>query len=168
MVKKGEIRRVEITHKTSRRSSGSGKTRDVERKLVENLVELQKVHTHLAEKFDKLTEQIANLLGLFETAAKSFATQPSMQQFNEKDKEFLEKIDKLLEQNKTIAKGLVLMEDRIRDRVSGAEATQQGQSGEETRLQTYTPQGGTPQPTGAPSGEYMPSVNSQNRPLPRF
>src|SRR3989344_2105083 len=90
----------------------------LEDKVVLNLVELQKVQTNLAEKFDKLSNQIASLLGLFESAAKSFANNPAIQA-SEKDREFLDKINKLLEQNKTIAKGLTLMEERIRERAYG-------------------------------------------------
>ncbi len=90
----------------------------LEQVLVHNLVELQKVHANLAEKFDKLSSQLSDLLALFELAARSFAQQPGMK-VNEKDKEFLEKVDKLLEQNKTIAKGLTLMEERTRERVYG-------------------------------------------------
>jgi len=37
----------------------------------------------------------------------------------EKDKEFLNKLNALLEQNKTIAKGLTLMEQKLRERVYG-------------------------------------------------
>ena len=85
----------------------------LEDKLLKNLVELQKVHTDLAEKFDKLTKEISNLLNLFELTAKSFAKQHSLKP-TESDKEFLNKIDRLLEQNKTIAKGLSLMEEQIR------------------------------------------------------
>src|SRR3989344_196224 len=73
----------------------------IEEQTLHSLVELQKVHLHLAEKFDKLTVQIENLLALFELAARNFAKQPSMQN-TEKDKEFLDKIDKLLDQNKII------------------------------------------------------------------
>ena len=51
-------------------------------------------------------------------SARSFAKQPQIQ-ITEKDKEFLEKIDKLLEQNKTIAKGLTLMEQKMRERLYG-------------------------------------------------
>jgi DNA-binding ferritin-like protein len=81
-------------------------------------VDLQKVHTNLAEKFDKLADQISGLLALFEMTARSFATHPQIQ-MAEKDKEFLEKIDKLPEQNKTIAKGLTLMEQKVREKVYG-------------------------------------------------
>lgn len=116
----------------------------IEETLVQNLVELQKVHANLAEKFDKLSQQLTNLLNLFESAARSFAEHPS-NQVTEKDKEFLEKVDKLLEQNKTIAKGLTLMEERIRERVYG------GPRPSEERFE---------------KDEYPPSTLS--KPLPKF
>ena len=92
---------------------------ELQHKLIENLVAVQKVHTDLAEKFNKLSDQIANLLGLFEMAARSFARNP-VNQTTEKDKEFLEKIDKLLDQNKVLAKGLMMMEERMRERLYGS------------------------------------------------
>ncbi len=90
----------------------------LEDKVINNLIELQKIHTNLAEKFDKLAEQISQLLQLFELSARAFAKQTNIQGV-EKDKEFLDKIDRLLEQNKTIAKGLVLMEEKLRERIFG-------------------------------------------------
>jgi len=90
----------------------------LEEQTISSLVELQKVHVNLAEKFNKLSNQIENLLVLFELAARNFAKQPSMQN-TEKDKEFLDKIDKLLDQNKLLAKGLLLMEEKMRERVYG-------------------------------------------------
>lgn len=95
------------------------KKHNLEEKLIQNLIELQKVHTNLAEKFDNLSKQISSLLILFESAAKSFVGNQTLQE-GQKDKEFLEKINKLLDQNKTIAKGLTLMEERIRERVYGS------------------------------------------------
>lgn len=94
----------------------------LEEQTISSLVELQKVHLNLAEKFDKLTNQIGNLLALFEGAARNFAKQPNMQN-TEKDKEFLDKIDKLLDQNKVLAKGLTMMEEKMRERVYGAPNT---------------------------------------------
>ncbi len=98
----------------------------LEERLIHNMVELQKVHTDLAEKFDKLSSQIGQLLTLFEVSARSFAKQSGIQGV-EKDKEFLDKIDKLLDQNKLIAKGLTLMEDKMRERLYGqpSQSTQQ-------------------------------------------
>lgn len=104
-----------------RKSGSSPRTRknkndQISEKIVENLIQLQRVHTDLAEKFDKLSKELSSLLNLFESAAKSFASNPIVQQ-TEKDKEFLDKIDRLLDQNKTIAKGLTLMEGKIKDRI---------------------------------------------------
>jgi len=109
-------------HKKSRKSSHSSSPRKKSEKLedhiLQNLVELQKVHVNLANKFESLSNQISNLLALFEMSARTFAKQPTLQ-ISEKDKEFLEKIDKLLEQNKTIAKGLTLMEQKMREKLYG-------------------------------------------------
>ena len=90
----------------------------IEDKILQNLVALQKVHTNLAEKFENLSEQISNLLALFESAARTIAKQAPAG-ITEKDKEFLEKIDKLLDQNKTIARGLTLMEQKMREKIYG-------------------------------------------------
>jgi len=90
----------------------------LEERLIDNLVQLQRVHTDLADKFDKLSKQIADLVGLFEISARAFAKQVNIPGA-EKDREFLDKIDKLLEQNKTIAKGLTLVEEKMRERLYG-------------------------------------------------
>jgi hypothetical protein len=103
--------------KTSKRENHESKVR-LEEKIIQNLISLQKVHVNLAEKFDNLSEQLSNLLALFEMSARTFASQPHMQK-TEKDKEFLNKIDSLLEQNKVLAKGLTLMEQKLRERVYG-------------------------------------------------
>lgn len=96
----------------------------LEEQTISSLIELQKVHINLAEKFEKLSTQVENLLALFELAARNFAKQPSMQN-TEKDKEFLDKIDKLLDQNKLLAKGLSLMEEKMRERVYGVSSSPQ-------------------------------------------
>ena len=125
----------------------------LEEKLIENLVELQKVHTNLAEKFDRLAEQITSLLTLFEGAAQSFARNP-INNVSDKDREFLEKIDKLLDQNKTIAKGLTMMEERIREKVV---PTKESSQSENTEQQSQE---------GSDEAANIPSI--ANRPLPKF
>lgn len=85
--------------------------------IAQNLIELQKVHLNLLEKIDKMNSHLTQLITIFETAAKNFGENP-INQNSEKDKEFLNKIDALLEQNKTIAKGLTLMEEHVRERVT--------------------------------------------------
>jgi len=134
--------------KRGKNSASKTPKKTLERQLVENLVELQKVHTNLAEKFDKLSSEISQLLSLFELTARSFAKHPAIQA-TEKDKEFLDKIDLLLNQNKTIARGLGLMEEKIRERMYGGPSQQITQAAQK------------------PAEEYEPSISS-NRPLPKF
>jgi len=112
MVKKERVRIL----KPMAGKSVKSKEDPVQRQLIENMIHLQKVHTDLAEKFDKLSRQISELLVLFEMAARSFSKQQISPIITDRDKEFVEKVDKLLDQNKTIAKGLTLMEERIRER----------------------------------------------------
>ena len=129
-------------------------TRRLQEKLIENLIELQKVHTGMAEKFDKLSGQIENLLTLFEMAARSFAEHQA-NQGTEKDKDFLEKINKLLDQNKTIAKGLTLMEERFREKLYGGNEPAPQKQQQQPR-----------QDQQSRDDEYMSSEIS--RPLPKF
>jgi len=100
-----------------RTTNESGHSR-IDEKLIENFVELQKVMTNMADRFDKLTHNISALLHLFEVAAVSFAEKHAKGEV-EKDKEFLDKLNTLMEQNKTIAKGLTLMEEKMRQKLYG-------------------------------------------------
>ncbi len=84
--------------------------REREELLIENFVGIQSAMTNLAIKFEKLSENITNLLDVFETAAKDFVKDSP----EKSDKDMLNKINSLLEQNKTIAKGLVLMEEKLK------------------------------------------------------
>jgi len=91
---------------------------DVNHLLIENFVNLQRVMTNLSIKFDNLSDQISKLLQLFEISAKAF-TEKELGRGSldrEKDKELVDKLNVLLDQNKTIAKGLTLMEQRVRER----------------------------------------------------
>jgi hypothetical protein len=88
---------------------------DIEEALIHNFVNLQKVLTNLAIRFDDLSKNISKMLELFEISAKSFAEKGPGRQ-GEVDQEFLKKLDSLLDQNKTISKGIMLMEERIRNR----------------------------------------------------
>jgi len=88
--------------------------------LIENSVSLQKVLTNTALKLELLSDNIVKLLRLFELSARSFMEKQPFQDL-EKDKEFLNKLNMLIDQNKTIAKGLTLMEEKIRERVYGEE-----------------------------------------------
>jgi len=91
------------------RTSTFNSNPELNKKLIENFVALQKVMTNLSSKFDNLSDQIAKLLQLFEISAKAMA-EKDFETFSKTDnKEVLEKLNILLEQNKTIAKGLTLL-----------------------------------------------------------
>ena len=92
------------------------KDSDVNKLLLENFVELQKIFSNLAIKFDDLSDNISRLLQLFELSAKSFADKPIKAPGI--DEEFLKKLDSLLDQNKTISKAITMMEERVRNRTS--------------------------------------------------
>jgi len=103
-----------------KKRQAKSKREDIEKALIENYVNLQKVLTNLAVKFDSLSDQISKLLQLFEISAKTFVEKQTPELGGKKtDKEFLEKLDKLLDQNKIIAKGLTLMEEKLKERLYG-------------------------------------------------
>ena len=112
MVKKVSIKTTKKNKKT------------IDQAVLDNFVSLQKVLTNLAVKLDGLSDQIAKLLTLFELSAKNFAEKQAGKEIKnrEKDKEFLEKLNSLLDQNKTIARGLTLMEEKIRQRMGKEES----------------------------------------------
>ena len=91
------------------------KSADVNKVLVQNFASLQHVMTTLAEKFDKLGSQISKLLELFEASAKTLA-EKDLQIDKAKDSKVMSnKLDSLLDQNKTIAKGLTMLHEKPAD-----------------------------------------------------
>jgi len=105
---KREIKNNKINKKMSKA--------ELEQALIDNFINLQKVLTNLSVKFDDLSSKMSQLLELFEISAKSFAEKHPEAEVPKEDKKLLEKLDALLNQNKTIAKGILLMEDKIRQR----------------------------------------------------
>ena len=103
--------------KKKRKSSGKSKMTAKEREelLIENFVGLQHAMTNMSVKFGGLSDNISKLLEIFEESAKNFVSGGKPD-----DAEMLSKIDSLLNQNKTIAKGLVLMEGKLRGRSENA------------------------------------------------
>ncbi len=104
MAKKNEI--IEKKEKTEKPNVQGGIKMD--KVLIENFVSLQRVMTNLAVKFDNLSGQISKLLELFEISAKTLAEKG----YSTEDKKVAEKLDNLLEQNKIIAKGIVLLHEK--------------------------------------------------------
>ncbi|MBS3070787.1 hypothetical protein J4407_00590 [Candidatus Pacearchaeota archaeon] len=89
-----------------------GYNKDAEKVLIENFVALQKVMTNLSLKFDELTIQISKLLELFEISAKSLAERRDFGMGDGRaHRELSGKLDNLMEQNKTLARGLSLLHE---------------------------------------------------------
>lgn len=120
MAKKKEARIVKSVKAKAAKKSAE----ELNKMLLENFINMQKIMIHQAEKLDKLSDNITKLLNLFELSARSFMERPEIRDV-EKDKEFLDKLNALLEQNKTIAKGLTLMEEKFRERVYGQQPRQE-------------------------------------------
>jgi len=95
--------------------------KEIQKALIENFVNMQRVLTNLSVKFDNLSDNISKLLQLFEISAKSFIKkQEEVGSVSRPDEKFmLDRLDTLLDQNKTIAKGLTLMEEKLRHKVYG-------------------------------------------------
>jgi len=102
-------------------SSGSKRLTkaELEKMLIDNFVNLQRVLTNLSIKFDALSDNISKLLQLFELSAKSLAEKQGDEEgiyaAPKMDQELLNKLEVLLDQNKTIAKGLTLIEGKLRE-----------------------------------------------------
>ena len=144
-------------------TAGSGKTNkkltktQIEEALIENFVSLQRVLTNLSVKFDALSDNISKLLQLFEISARSFMEKQGVKSVQdvERDKEFLNKLNILIDQNKTLARGLTFMGEKVKERI-------QSQSGEEEQFsqperimqpagQRYERDGAKPRPRPLPT-----------------
>ncbi len=79
--------------------------------LIKNNITLQKATLDLLDSVNKMTERTDRLLGLFEEAAKNIEK-------GEIKEPLSRQLDALLEQNKVIARGLVLLEKYIREKSS--------------------------------------------------
>ena len=135
--------------------------REREQLLIENFVGLQHAMTNLSMKFGNLSENIQTLLQVFEEAAKNFMQGP-----NKVDNEgMLKKIDSLLDQNKTIAKGLVLMEENLRSKPVYEESHREPAPFQRnvppTFKETYSPEDAKANPPKEPS-------RLKPKPLPRI
>ena len=88
------------------------KTKSVESILIQNSIEIQKVMVKLIERFDRLSTKIEDLLELFEDSAKALVKKEiESGRTNNFSEELLEKINKLTDQNRVIAKGLTLIHE---------------------------------------------------------
>jgi len=87
--------------------------------LIENSIALQKTLTDLAGDINKLSKDIAEMLNLFKEASKAFSEGKRLAPGGELA--LREKLDILIEQSRVIAKGLVLLESYIKEKISKKE-----------------------------------------------
>ncbi len=79
--------------------------------LVDNSVALQKGVTEMALSMNKLTKELSQLVELFKEASKSIASEKLDETVKKEELSSIKgKMDELLDQNKTIAKGIILLE----------------------------------------------------------
>ena len=81
------------------------------KELAKNNISLQKVTIKLVENTDKLNKRIDKLLGIFEEASKHVGDVDT-----DKVRQLTMKLDNLLDQNRDLAKGLLLLEKYVRDK----------------------------------------------------
>jgi seryl-tRNA synthetase len=108
-VSKVVIIEKKVEHRVERKKRLSN--REIQELLIDNFVGLQKAMTNLSFKFEALAEQNAKLLQIFELAAKNYISGET----GEQKKDVIDKINSLLEQNKVIAGGLVMLEEQLRN-----------------------------------------------------
>ncbi len=114
--------------KSSKKSCENKKgltNKEMQEILIENFVGLQKAMTNVSIKFESLTSQITNLLEIFELSAKRITQGKGHASGLEID--ILKKIDTVLEQNKALASGIILIEEKIRNQSPRPQGMQQMQ-----------------------------------------
>jgi len=84
--------------------------RDVTSKLIEVNLTLQKKEVELLHSMKQLITKVDRMLNVFEDASKHVMDVGE----DKKIMELTDKLDDLLEQNKTIAKGLLMLEKYVR------------------------------------------------------
>lgn len=85
--------------------------------LVENNVKLQGVLADVSVELKSLTKEITKLLGVFQEAGKTFGEEKAVEDVEEeKQRDLIPKLDNLIDQNKAIAKALILLESTIKEK----------------------------------------------------
>lgn len=92
--------------------SRSGNSSKILNQLVENNIALQKKTTELLISVNNLTKKMDSMLSLFSKAAEHIEK-------GEVEEPLARKLELLLDQNRKIAKGLILLEKYVRDRAIG-------------------------------------------------
>ena len=81
--------------------------------LIKHNIALEKVSLELLESVNKMTRRMDRMLSLFEEAAKNIEKTEKLE-----EKPMARQLESLIEQNRTIARGLLLIEKFVRDKTS--------------------------------------------------
>lgn len=106
-----------------KKSASTGKRMTKSQKddlLIENFVGLQKAMTHLSLKFENLSDNLSKLLEVLELSARNYLTNEAPK--DSSSPELIKQVNYLIDQNKAIAEGLLLIDDTIRKKQSKEEA----------------------------------------------
>jgi len=126
----------ETKHKKVRKNSKPRAVKpQLDKVLLENFVNMQKVITEQNIKIDSLTNQISSLLSLFEISAKTIVEKQYAPELNENQK-ILQQIQNISEQNKIIARGLTMLHEAPRPEPIFPRPIQQPISEEEKRFES--------------------------------
>lgn len=89
-------------------------------KLLESSLLLQKSVVQLGMKVNKLANQIGKLLDLYTEAAEKYTGKSEIKAATKsvKERSLEQKIEMLLEQNKTIAESLLLLQQFVKENIS--------------------------------------------------
>ena len=94
-----------------------------EKILIDNFIGLQKVMVTLSMKFENLSDNITKLLGVFESSARDYMVNKGRSS-PDKDREYLAQLNTLIEQNKSISRGIMQLDERMRSRPGPVETPQ--------------------------------------------
>lgn len=118
-VKKSVARNKKLKIPSSSANEKGSERTNIEKILIENFVSLQKVMANLSVSFNELSTKISKLLELFELSAQALAKKDINITKPVDEKKILERLESILDQNKTIARGLTLIHERIGEEASG-------------------------------------------------
>ena len=92
------------------------------RLLIENSISLQKVLTSMTISLDGLSKDVKKIVDLFEDANKAFeqGKRPGEGKTEKTEMKILhDKLNSLIEQNKVMANGIILLEGYLRESIGG-------------------------------------------------
>ncbi len=90
--------------------------------LIENSIALQKVLTNITLSMDDLSKDVKKMVDLFTDANKAFeqGKRPVMDKMEKTEMKILQdKLNSLIEQNKVMANGIILLEGYLREKSGG-------------------------------------------------